>query len=49
MMGGKVAKFGFFSPAVIVAKVVLGEKDLNKVGGMGDGCVYTCVCICVCL
>ncbi len=31
MMGGKVAKFGFFSPAVIVAKVVLGEKDLNKV------------------
>lgn len=31
MMGGKVAKFGFFSPAVIVAKIVLGEKKLNKV------------------
>ncbi|EWM23526.1 hypothetical protein Naga_100940g3 [Nannochloropsis gaditana] len=33
MMGGKVAKFGFFSPAVIVAKIVLGEKKLNKVRG----------------
>ena len=31
MMAGKVAKFGIFSPAVIVAKIVLGEKDLNKV------------------
>ena len=41
MMGGKVAKFGFFSPAVIVAKIVLGEQKLNKV------CV--CVCVCVCL
>ena len=31
MMGGKVAKFGIFSPAVIVAKVLLGEQKLNKV------------------
>lgn len=31
MMAGKVAKFGFFSPAVIVAKVLLGEQKLNKV------------------
>lgn len=31
MMGGKVAKFGIFSPAVIVAKIVLGEQKLNKV------------------
>lgn len=37
MMGGKVAKFGFFSPAVIVAKVLLGEQKLNKVRGCGDG------------
>lgn len=27
-----MAKFGIFSPAVIVAKVVLGEAKLNKVG-----------------
>ena len=46
MMGGKVAKFGFFSPAVIVAKVVLGEKDLNKVrgGGSREGLYASSVC-----
>jgi hypothetical protein len=33
MMGGKVAKFGIFSPAVIVAKIVLGEQKLNKIRG----------------
>lgn len=53
MMGGKVAKFGIFSPAVIVAKVVLGEKDLNKVcvcvfAGGGRGRVWNYVCKCVC-
>ena len=37
MMAGKVAKFGFFSPAVIVAKVLLGEQKLNKVRGCVDG------------
>lgn len=31
MMGGKVAKFGIFSPAVVVAKILLGEQKLNKV------------------
>ncbi|GAB5033721.1 protein proton gradient regulation chloroplastic-like [Nannochloropsis oceanica] len=33
MMGGKVAKFGIFSPAVVVAKILLGEQKLNKVRG----------------
>jgi len=33
IMMGKIAKFGIFSPAVVVAKAVLGEKDLNKVRG----------------
>jgi len=37
MMAGKVAKFGFFSPAVIVAKVLLGEQKLNKVRVCVDG------------
>jgi hypothetical protein len=30
---GKVSKFGLFSPAVIAAKVILGEARLNKVRG----------------
>uniref|UniRef100_A0A0G4FVD5 Uncharacterized protein n=1 Tax=Chromera velia CCMP2878 TaxID=1169474 RepID=A0A0G4FVD5_9ALVE len=30
---GKQAKFGLFSPAVIVGKLVLGEKRLNKIRG----------------
>ena len=30
---GKVSKFGVFSPAVIAAKVVLGEGRLNKIRG----------------
>lgn len=30
---GKVAKFGVFSPAVIGAKVALGETRLNKIRG----------------
>lgn len=56
MMGGKVAKFGIFSPAVIVAKVVLGEKELNKVGReegqMVAWVVYRCggggfMCACI--
>ena len=33
MMGGKVAKFGVFSPAVYGAKAVLGTDKLNKVRG----------------
>lgn len=32
-MGGKVSKFGIFSPAVIGAKVALGESRLNKLRG----------------
>jgi len=32
-MGGKQSKFGIFSPAVIVAKTVLGEAKLNKIRG----------------
>lgn len=47
MMGGKVAKFGIFSPAVIVAKVVLGEQKLNKVCRRVCVYVYTCVCVLV--
>lgn len=30
-VGWQVAKFGIFSPAVIIAKIVLGEQKLNKV------------------
>lgn len=30
---GKVSKFGIFSPAVIAAKVALGEGRLNKLRG----------------
>ena len=30
-MGGKMSKFGIFSPAVYIAKFVLGEKKLEKV------------------
>lgn len=30
-MGGKMSKFGIFSPAVYAAKLVLGEKKLEKV------------------
>ena len=30
-MGGKMSKFGIFSPAVYAAKIVLGEKKLEKV------------------
>lgn len=40
MMGGKVAKFGIFSPAVIVAKIVLGETKLNKVSKDSRRCIY---------
>lgn len=32
---GKVAQFGIFSPAVLAAKYVLGEKTLNKLRGQG--------------
>lgn len=32
-MGGKMSKFGIFSPAVYVAKVALGTDRLNKVRG----------------
>ena len=35
MMGGKMAKFGIFSPAVYAAKIALGEKKLNQVRGKG--------------
>lgn len=31
MVSGNKANFGIFSPAVVVAKVVLGEAKLNKV------------------
>lgn len=30
---GKVSKFGPFTPAVLVAKVILGDKRLNKIRG----------------
>lgn len=33
MMGGKVAKFGVFSPAVYGAKAALGTDKLNKLRG----------------
>eukprot|EP00560_Eucampia_antarctica_P006148 CAMPEP_0197824438 /NCGR_PEP_ID=MMETSP1437-20131217/1679_1 /TAXON_ID=49252 ORGANISM="Eucampia antarctica, Strain CCMP1452" /NCGR_SAMPLE_ID=MMETSP1437 /ASSEMBLY_ACC=CAM_ASM_001096 /LENGTH=134 /DNA_ID=CAMNT_0043424059 /DNA_START=41 /DNA_END=445 /DNA_ORIENTATION=- len=33
MMGGKMAKFGVFSPAVYGAKIALGEPRLNKFRG----------------
>lgn len=32
-MGGKMAKFGVFSPAVYGAKLVLGTDKLNKIRG----------------
>ena len=32
-MGGKTAKFGIFSPAVIVAKTIIGETKFNKIRG----------------
>lgn len=32
---GKKAKFGPFTPAVLVTKVVLGEKRFNKIRGKG--------------
>ena len=32
-MGGKMSKFGIFSPAVYAAKWVLGEAKLNKIRG----------------
>ena len=32
-MGGKMSKFGIFSPAVYGAKLVLGEAKLNKLRG----------------
>ncbi|KAG7354222.1 hypothetical protein IV203_003578 [Nitzschia inconspicua] len=32
-MGGKMAKFGIFSPAVYGAKLVLGTEKLNKIRG----------------
>ena len=30
---GKVSKFGIFSPAVVAAKIALGESRLNKIRG----------------
>ncbi|GKZ01201.1 hypothetical protein MPSEU_001071500 [Mayamaea pseudoterrestris] len=33
MRMGNVAKFGVFSPAVVVAKLVLGQEKLNKIRG----------------
>jgi len=35
MMGGKMSKFGVFSPAVYAAKIALGEAKLNKIRGKG--------------
>jgi hypothetical protein len=32
-MGGKMAKFGIFSPAVYAGKIVLGNDRLNKIRG----------------
>ena len=32
-MGGKMSKFGIFSPAVYAAKAVFGEQKLNKLRG----------------
>eukprot|EP00549_Striatella_unipunctata_P025072 CAMPEP_0118697304 /NCGR_PEP_ID=MMETSP0800-20121206/14411_1 /TAXON_ID=210618 ORGANISM="Striatella unipunctata, Strain CCMP2910" /NCGR_SAMPLE_ID=MMETSP0800 /ASSEMBLY_ACC=CAM_ASM_000638 /LENGTH=138 /DNA_ID=CAMNT_0006596679 /DNA_START=128 /DNA_END=544 /DNA_ORIENTATION=- len=49
MMGGKKSKFGIFSPAVIGAKVVLGDNELKKIrakaiglhsGAIGDFCSW---------
>jgi hypothetical protein len=48
-MGGKMAKFGIFSPAVYVAKLALGTEQLNKLRGkaislhsqyIGDFCLW---------
>ena len=33
MRMGNVAKFGIFSPAVVAAKLVLGQEKLNKIRG----------------
>lgn len=30
---GKVSKFGPFSPAVIVVRLIIGQKSLNKIRG----------------
>merc|ERR1712129_537724 len=49
-MGGKVAKFGVFSPAVYAAKIVLGDKKLKGIRGkaislhsqaIGDFCTWS--------
>lgn len=32
---GKVAKFGPFTPAVVAAKLLIGDKNLNKLRGKG--------------
>ena len=32
---GNNAKFGLFSPAVLAAKAILGDKQLNKLRGKG--------------
>jgi hypothetical protein len=46
---GNTAKFGIFSPAVYIAKVVLGQEKLNKIRGkaislhseaIGDFCLW---------
>jgi hypothetical protein len=48
-MGGKMSKFGIFSPAVYVAKLALGTEQLNKLRGkaislhsqyIGDFCLW---------
>lgn len=48
-MGGKMAKFGVFSPAVYAAKLALGTEKLNKLRGkaislhsqyIGDFCLW---------
>lgn len=48
-MGGKMSKFGVFSPAVYVAKIALGTEKLNKLRGkaislhsqyIGDFCLW---------
>jgi hypothetical protein len=33
LYGGKMSKFGVFSPAVYAAKLILGESKLNKIRG----------------
>jgi len=48
-MGGKMAKFGIFSPVVIVGKIALGDKKFNGLRGkaislhsqaIGDFCTW---------